>query len=191
MSDTSRAPILILGVGNPFMGDEGVGVRVIEILMTSFQFGDNVELVDAGTMGVGMIHLLKDREYMLVVDAVDGTGHPPGSIVRMEPEDMSTSQIMHSLHDQKLSDVLTAASLTGIELEVDFIGIQIEKIEQWVTELSEPVESSLPAATTAVLDVLAERGITPRLRDDASVEGGILEAIRRLTDIPDDALGPA
>jgi Ni,Fe-hydrogenase maturation factor len=108
----------------------------------------------------------------------------------MEPDDMAVSQVMHSLHDQKLSDVLAAAELTGIQLDVDFVGVQIERIEQWVTELTEPVEGALPDAVTAVLDVLAARGITPRLREGASVDGGILEAIRRGAEMPPEALEP-
>jgi hydrogenase maturation protease len=172
------------------MGDEGAGVRVIEILMNSFDFGPDVEVVDAGTMGLGMMHLLKDREYMLVVDAVDGTGFSAGSIVRMEPDDMATTQIMHSLHDQKLSDVLAAAALSGIELDVDFIGIQVERIEQWVTELTKPVEEALPQAVSAVLDVLAARGITPKLREGSSTDSEILSAIRTLSDMPEEALRP-
>lgn len=190
MAESRRPPILLLGIGNPLMGDEGAGVRVIEILMNSFDFGDDVEVVDAGTMGLGMMHLLNDREYMLVVDAVDDTGFPPGSIVRMEPDDMATTQIMHSLHDQKLSDVLAAASLSGIELEVEFVGIQVERIEQWVTDLTPEVEKALPQAVSAVLDLLAERSVTPSLRKDPTVDGGILEAIRTLTDIPEEALRP-
>jgi hydrogenase maturation protease len=190
MPSQQVAPILVLGVGNPLMGDEGIGVRVVETLMNCFDFGPRVEVVDAGTMGVGMIHLLRDRDYLLVLDAVDGTGHPPGTIVRMEPDDMATSQVMHSLHDQKLSDVLAAAKLTGIEPEVDFVGVQIERIEQWVTELTASVEQALPDAVAAVLDILSARGIRPALREDPSVEGGILEAIRRVADIPDGALEP-
>jgi hydrogenase maturation protease len=187
-SDTS--PILVLGIGNPLMGDEGIGIRVAEILMSSFDFGNGVEVADAGTMGVGMINVFRDRDYVLVVDAVDGTEHPPGAIVTMEPEDMAPNQVMHSLHDQKLIDVLQAASLAGIEFEIDFIGVQIDRIEQWVTELSRPLEAALPSVVAAVLDTLATRGVRPSVREGGSVEGGILEAIRRAGDMPDEALEP-
>jgi hydrogenase maturation protease len=166
------------------MGDEGVGIRIIGILMRGFDFPASVELMDAGTMGVGMLGVLKDRQFVLVVDAVDGTGHPPGTVVLLSPEDLAPNQILHSLHDQKLVDVLEAAYVAGIEIEAECLGVQIARIEQWVTNLSPEVEQALPAAVEAVLHLLAEKGIAAQPREGLSHEGAILEAIRTWEDVP-------
>ncbi len=176
------APILVLGIGNPLMGDEGVGVRVVELLMSAFQFPDTVELLDAGTMGLGMLHLLRDRNFVLVVDAVDRTGHPAGTIVRLSPEDIAPNQVMHSLHDMKFVNVLEAAELTGVVVHAECIGVQVGRIEQWVTTLTPEVENALQAAIEAVLIVLAEKGVTskPCKTDDGTAR--IIESIRTYED---------
>lgn len=170
--------ITIMGLGNPLMRDEGVGVRVAEILGSTLSFPANVTVVDAGTMGMGILNLFADCDYMLVVDAVDGTGEPAGTVVRLTPEEMAPNQVMHSLHDVRLVDVLEAARLTDTAPVVDCIGVQIEELAEMRLELSPPVEAALPDAVAAVLTVLAERGVIPEPRDEATADARVLEAIR-------------
>ena len=111
----STERITVMGIGNPLMRDEGVGVRVIEVLMSVFEFPDNVTLVDAGTMGMTILNLFQDCDYMLVIDAIAGTGEEPGTVVRLSAEDLAPNQVMHSLHDVRLVDVLQTAMLMGLE----------------------------------------------------------------------------
>jgi hydrogenase maturation protease len=171
--------ITVMGIGNPLMRDEGIGVRVIEEIMTSLEFPENVEVVDAGTMGMSILHILQSCDYLLVVDAIDGTDEEPGTVVRLSPQDLAPNQVMHSLHDMRLTDVLDAAMLSGRAPEsADCIGIQIADIGGMEIGLTPAVEAALPAAVDAVLTVLAERGVTARLREGASVDGLVLESVR-------------
>lgn len=170
--------VTVMGVGNPLVKDEGVGVRVIEVLMSAFAFPDNVTLLDAGTMGMSILNLFGECDYVLVVDAVDGTGQPPGTIVRLTPEDLAPNQVMHSLHDVRFIDVLEAAELIGIRPEADFVGVQIADMDGVAVGLTPAVETAVPDAVAAVLDVLAERGIAATPRADAGVDGRVLEALR-------------
>lgn len=181
MADTR---ITVMGIGNPLVKDEGVGVRVIEMLMTSFDFPENVTLIDAGTMGMGILNLLRDCDYMLVVDAMDGTGEPAGTVVRLSPEDLAPNQVLHSLHDMRFVDVLEAATLMNARPDADCIGIQILDMDGVGIGLTEPVEAALPAAVAAVLAVLAERGVTATPRTDAPLDAKVLEAIRTGIDSP-------
>jgi hydrogenase maturation protease len=176
-------PILVLGIGNPLMGDEGVGVRVVEALATGYDFPEAVELVDAGTMGLGMLHVLRDREFVLVVDAVDGTGTPPGTVVRLSPADIAPNQILHSLHDTRFVNVLEAAELAGFAVNAECVGIQILEIRQWVTELTPQVEAAIGTAVGAVLDALAARGIEPVTKSRCDCTARIIESIRTYDDI--------
>lgn len=170
--------ITVVGIGNPLMKDEGIGVRAIEVLMASCAFPENVTLIDAGTMGMSILHLFGECDYMLVVDAIDGTGEAPGTVVRLTPDDLAPNQVMHSLHDIRFVDVLEAAELMDIRPEADCIGIQIEDMSGVGIGLTPAVEAAIPAAVAAVLTVLAERGITAEPREDASVDARVLEALR-------------
>jgi len=176
--------ILILGIGNPLMTDEGVGVRVAEALMSGFDFPEGVEVVDAGTMGLGILNMFRGIDLVIVVDAIDRTGRPPGTVVRLSPDDLAPNQIMHSLHDTRFVDVLQAAELTGIRPEAECIGVQVGSMEQWVTELTPEVEAALPLAVDAVLTVLGEHGVTAKPRDKGCDDAAIIEAIRTKNEMP-------
>jgi len=180
-----------MGVGNPLMRDEGAGPRTVEILMGAFDFPDDVEVVDCGTMGYTILDVLRGVEHLIVVDALRSDDLEPGTVVRLEPSDFATSQVMHSLHDVRLPEVLQAASLIGSTPKTVAIGIQIEEIAEWVLELSAPVEAALPVAVAAVLEELAALGVEPTPRVDASVDASIIEAVRSYAPIPDAALRPA
>ena len=172
--------VLVLGIGNVLMMDEGVGNRVAADLEANYRFPDTVRIVDAGTMGLGMMHLFRGVEFLLVVDAVDGTGHPAGTVVRVKPEDFSPNQVLHSLHDVRFVDVLSAARLIDIMPEADCIGIQVQNMSpaELTIALSEPVEAAVPRAIAAVLYVLEERDITAEElpEGDAALQAAVAEA---------------
>lgn len=160
-------PVLVLAVGNQLMRDEGVGPRVAAELWAHYEIPDTVEVMDAGTLGLGMLHVLRDRDYVLIVDAIDGTGYPAGTVVRTSPADFAPNQILHSLHDVRLVDVLQAAELMGIAPEAECVGVQIEDIlpPDFSVGLTAAVEGAVPRAVAATLYILAERGIEIALLD--------------------------
>ncbi|GAB4275230.1 MAG: HyaD/HybD family hydrogenase maturation endopeptidase [Coriobacteriia bacterium] len=156
------APVLVLGIGNPLVGDEGVGVRVLEHLLSNWDFGNGVELVDAGTMGMSMLGLLADRDEVIVADAVDGTGTEPGTVTVFSPDELASSQVLHSLHDIKLTDVLQAAALLGQTPRVRVVGVQVGEMRQGVIGLTPPVEAAVSVAAAEVLRLLHDIGVSPR-----------------------------
>ena len=176
--------ITVMGIGNPLMMDEGVGVRVMEVMMGTLCFPENVTLIDAGTMGMGILNLFRECDYLLVIDAVDGTGETPGTVVRLSPEELAPNQIKHSMHDMRLVDVLEAAMLMGNQPATDCIGIQIEDMSSIAIGLAPAVEAAVPHAVEAALTLLAEHGIVPTLRSELSEEAGVLEAIRTFSSTP-------
>ena len=187
MSPTSER-ILVMGVGNPLMRDDGAGPRVVELLRTGYEFPDNVEVVDAGTMSFMILDLLRERDRLIVVDSVKETGYPAGTVLRLTPDEIAPNQVMHSLHDTRLVDVLQAASLMGSAPETIAIGVQIDTIEDWVLELSPGVEEAVPIAAAAVLDELADLGVEVTPRTDTDIHAQIIEALRSYRPMPD--VGP-
>ena len=184
MSDTEKK-LLVLGIGNPLMGDEGVGPRVVEYLLSEYAFPEDVDVIDAGTMGFTMLNVFEGVDLAVVVDAVQGTGHEPGTILLLDPESLAPNQIMHSLHDARLPDVLDAAKLMGMEPEVMCVAVQIGDIEHWQLELSPVAATAVPNAAQAVVGLLAERGVVVRRREKSSTaQEGVADARTPSSDGP-------
>jgi hydrogenase maturation protease len=118
--------ILLIGLGNILLKDEGVGVHVVNAVKQRYAFSpDVVEIIDGGTMGLDLLPLFEDRDKILIVDAVD-FGKEPGFIGMIERDKIpSVLNSKLSVHHINLSDVLFAAELMGIRpSEICLIGVQ-------------------------------------------------------------------
>lgn len=145
---------LILGLGNPLLGDEGIGGRVIEELR-GLELPAGVELADGGTAGLGLIGLMEGYQRVIIVDAAD-MGRPPGHVVRFTPSEVQfkTAEAPLSLHQIGLGEALVVAeALEMAPAELIIIGIQPGRIEAGVG-LSPEVEGAIPQAIRMVLDEL-------------------------------------
>lgn len=107
MSENSQsARMCVLGVGNLLMRDEGFGVRAMEYLRDHYQWPDNVDFVDGGTLGHGLMPLLQDYDRVVVLDIVTAQGEP-GTVYLLENEDMRKALSFHdSTHDTDFVDLL-------------------------------------------------------------------------------------
>jgi hydrogenase maturation protease len=177
--------ILIMGVGNPLMRDDGIGPRVVEMLLTGYTFPDNVEVVDAGTMSFMILDMLRGIDDLILIDAMQDTGTVAGTVVVMTPDEIAPNQVKHSMHDVGIVDVLQAAELMDRAPATVAVGVQIESIEQWVLELSAPVATSIPIAAAAVLDELKKLGVEPIPNAGVDVHAQIISALRTYAPMPD------
>ena len=150
----SRPPVLVLGVGNSLLADEGVGVHVIRALEAQ-GCPPGVEFLDIGTGALDIIDFLADREKVIIIDAVKGDGEP-GTIYRFTPDDMMIpSQTLMSVHQLDIPGILNIANLTNCApQQVVIFGIEPKRID-WSLELSPEVA----AVVTRVIElVLIELG---------------------------------
>ncbi|MCD6508196.1 HyaD/HybD family hydrogenase maturation endopeptidase [Candidatus Poribacteria bacterium] len=144
--------IAVVGVGNILMGDEGIGVKVVEELRKE-RLPEGVELFDGGTAFHVLVDDLIDFDKLIIVDAVLG-GEPPGTIYRFEFGELEEmiSEITLSLHDVGVMEALMLERLTHrIPEEIVFIGIEPERIELSM-ELSSIMREKLPELVERVLD---------------------------------------
>ncbi len=113
MSDAhGRCPILVLGIGNILLRDEGVGVRVIE-QMQKMHLPDEVELVDGGTAGADLLDVLAERRKVVVIDAVQAEAEP-GTVLRFNADDLvQPERVGISLHELGLGQALTMTKQLG------------------------------------------------------------------------------
>jgi len=148
--DTSCKPILVLGLGNLLLRDEGVGVRAIEYLR-ALALPAEVELFDGGTAGLDLVEVIAGRDLVIVIDAVD-MQKEPGSFVRLGPEDFGAAGWGGvSAHDLGFLEALAVAKLLNYApRQVIIYGIQPGCLD-FGFELSEPVAVRMPEIVQAVV----------------------------------------
>ena len=157
MTESSRK-ILILGVGNILYADEGVGVRAVERLLETYDFSDNVTLMDGGNLGMRLMQPLMDSDYCIVLDAVLG-GDQPGTIYRFTGDDLRKSlAFKDSMHQSDLVDTLIYCELVGKRPETVVIGMEPYDFKNMSIELTDIVTDRLPAMLDIALKELAEAG---------------------------------
>lgn len=139
----ANRPILVLGVGNILLGDEGIGVRVIETMVAK-SLPENMELLDGGTAAVDLMSVLEGREKVIIIDAVKGGGEP-GALYRFTPDDVEDLENIHtSLHQVGLLEVLLQMKYLGsMPPAIIIIGVEPEGLD-WSLELSPRVKEVIP-----------------------------------------------
>ncbi len=149
--------VLVLGVGNLLRGDEGVGVHAVREL-TKQSLPPYVDVVDGGTAGLDLLHLMEGYDRVLIIDAVEA-GEEPGAMLRFTPQDVTsrTGDFAISLHQTEVLEVFSLAAYLGRELPPTIIyGIQPEAMD-WSTELSSTVQERLGALLDAIQEELSKR----------------------------------
>jgi len=136
--------IVVIGVGNLLLGDDGAGIHAINELKKD-AFPDRVKIVDGGTAGIDLLYWLEDAEYAIIIDCLEA-GDEPGAIFRIPAEEIafnSSAQII-SLHDLNLQEVLYMANKLGKLPPTVIYGIQPGEIT-FCDGLSDAVNTALPS----------------------------------------------
>jgi len=151
--------IVVLGVGNILLSDEGIGVRTIEKLQRDFVLPPEVVVIDGGTTGMEMLEDLSNCDHIIILDAIRG-GKSPASIIKLVGEQVPVFfKTKLSPHQIGLSDVL--ATLAFIDKQpggITVIGVEPVSLETGMA-LTPQVEACLPVLIKMVIEVLGELGV--------------------------------
>lgn len=144
-------PVVVLGLGNLLMGDDGVGVAALAALASDPRLPGGVQLLDGGTLGLSLLPYVRSAPDLILVDAVRGDG-PPGSLVRLEGEEVPGAVLERlSVHQVGVADLVAGARLLGGWPErIVLCGVVPESIELRV-ELSPAVQDAIPSLVELVL----------------------------------------
>ncbi len=156
--------IVVLGVGNVLMCDEGVGCHTVSALEAKYEFPENVRFVDGGTSTQELLGDLEDLDHLIVIDAVN-SGKEPASMLRLEgaavPAAFTTKL---SPHQVGISDLLATLTFMGrAPKNVVLFGVEPVRL-QLDMELSPKVAARVPELCTLVVEELGKLGYTPRAR---------------------------
>ncbi len=165
---------LVLGLGNPILSDDGVGIRVAEAVRAALPAAAPVALDEVSVGGLTLMEHLVGYRRAIIIDAAT-TGGPPGQVRRMTLADLtaiSPSQHFASPHDTSLFTALEMGRRMGLPLPEDLIiyAIEVENVTDFGETLTPAVAASVPNVKAAVLADLAD--LRPGLRQaEGPVDG--------------------
>jgi hydrogenase maturation protease len=149
--------ILVLGLGNTLLGDEGVGVRVVELLKERGEY-DNVEFMDGGTLSFSLAGAIADSDQLIVIDAAN-LQKKAGDLQVFVDEEMDHflgAGKLSSVHEVSLLDLLSVTALSSkLPQPRALIGVQPKEID-WSDVLSSEVTAALKPAAESVELLIAK-----------------------------------
>lgn len=160
MDQIKSNPIVLLGVGNILLTDEGFGVHVVNQLREDYVFNPPITILDGGTMGMELLTYMRGMTKLLLVDAING-GDAPGTVYEFPHEEMNsyfTEAI--SVHEVGMQDILRIRALQEDPLEdAVVIGVEPENLELGL-DLSETTQMVVKDVKERILAVLASWNVT-------------------------------
>ena len=136
------ASVLILGVGNILMGDEGVGIHAIRRLESAPEI-PGIRLLDGGTGGVNLLTEFDQVTSIILIDATRD-GQPDGTISYLHPERVGDLPRGLGAHDFGLKDLFAAGALIGRLPDLHLYTVSVSTIRPMCTELSDAVAAAVP-----------------------------------------------
>ncbi|MEF8822965.1 MAG: HyaD/HybD family hydrogenase maturation endopeptidase [Desulfohalobiaceae bacterium] len=167
--ETDQTDILILGIGNVLLSDEGAGVMAVWKLQQDYALPPEVEVLDGGTSGMELLSTIENRKRLFLLDAISSENVDPGSVIRIDlSEEPGFFQNKVSPHQLGLSEILAVTQLTDTQPEnIVLYGIRPSSLETG-TELTPEVQSGIRTALDMLLSDLGRLGIEPQQRETGS-----------------------
>jgi hydrogenase maturation protease len=151
--------ILVLGIGNLLMGDEGVGVHAVRALVAA-GLPPEVTAVDGGTGGFPLLAWLEAFDRIVMIDATLDE-RPAGTVSVIEPRYPADFPRTLTAHDIGLRDLVEVAALVGAAPSIRLVTVSVDHLQPMDTTLSPAVAAALPevvATVRAQIEALRELG---------------------------------
>jgi len=151
----NKKPILILGIGNLILKDEGFGVHVVQ-QMADMPLSEDVELMDGGTLGIDLLYHIEGRKKVIVIDVVKADS-TPGTLYRFTDKDIDYyTGMLRSAHEIDFPYVLKTAEYMGNKPDnIVFIGITPQEIDEGIG-LSPVLKEKIPQVIELVMKELKQ-----------------------------------
>lgn len=143
--------VLILGVGNYLMGDEGIGVHVIQE-MSKMALPENIDILDGGTGGFLLLNCFESYPTIIFVDATMD-GKPEGTVSLIRPKFASDFPSALSVHDVGLKDMIEAVYLMDTIPDIYLFTISIKEINPMTIELNTAIKNAIPKVIENILQL--------------------------------------
>lgn len=145
----------VIGLGNPILRDDGVGIYVAREVARKAPW---VDVIESETAGFGLMEQMVGWERVILVDAIQFEKLPAGKVLKLDPMALKTSVRLRSVHEIDLPTVLKLGQMLGLEMprEVIVLGIQVEDTRTFGEGLSKAATRGLHEAVKRVLEIVGD-----------------------------------
>ncbi|RJP55971.1 MAG: hydrogenase maturation protease [Anaerolineaceae bacterium] len=151
---------IVIGLGNPILGDDGVGWKVAGEVRDQLPPDSHADVECLSLGGISLMEHLIGYEHAILIDAF-ALDEPTGSILILKLDDLPNYSAFHttSTHDTSLQKAIEMGRSLGAQLpgDVTVVGIATKRVYDFSEELSPPVADAVPLAAKFVLDMLGEK----------------------------------
>ncbi len=137
---------LIIGLGNPIMGDDAIGCKCAEALQAEIRTSDleGIEIEQFFRGGISLMERMIGYDRVLIIDSISGTGREPGTVIPLTLEEVP-SYTVNSPHDASLKNAIDFGLTLGVHLphQINILAVEIEPKYEFSEQLSKPVSNSI------------------------------------------------
>jgi len=146
---------LVLGLGNPILGDDSVGFRVIQELKDKFS-RPGLTLMESSASGLGLLDLITGYDKVIIIDAIQTEGGQAGKIYRLNTENLSDTRHLGSPHSINLATALELGKKLGIALpqQIIIFAIEVVDVNTFSEKCTLEVEQAIPLAVSMIAEEL-------------------------------------
>jgi len=145
----------VLGLGNPILTDDGVGIHVVRMAAERCPQSD-LAFVETSVGGLRLLEIIAGYERVIIVDAIQTPGGRPGDLYRLRPNELQTSLHAGSTHDLSLPGALALGRILGLPLPQDeaitILAVEVEDVTTFGETCTPSVQAAIPRATRRILD---------------------------------------
>ena len=154
---------LVLGLGNPILTDDGVGIYVVREVAEHCSRSE-VACAEASVGGLRLLEIIAGYERVIIVDAIQTADGQPGDLYQLHPNDLRVSLHAGSTHDLSLPNALALGRSLGMPLpqdkEITILAVEVEDVTTFGETCTPYIKAAIPRLTQMVLDQAHSRGVS-------------------------------
>lgn len=147
---------VIIGLGNPILTDDGVGIKVARALRDEFRSDRGIDIKELYAGGLRLIEALAGYDKAVIVDAMATGSMSPGTICRVSGSELGSARNIASSHDINLSTAVELGRMLGLKMpgDIKIFGIEAAEVERFGETLSDDIEEAVPMVVSLITEEL-------------------------------------
>ena len=153
-ANPANEPILVLGIGNLVLNDEGIGIHIVRTL-SQMEMPRGVDVLDGGTGGLALLETLQSYPWVILVDAALDN-RPAGTIRRLSPRYSRDYPPLLSAHEIGLKEMIDAMLLLGQAPQIELLAVSVRNCHRLGMHLSPEIRRAIPQILQLVFEIIKD-----------------------------------